>query len=358
MAQILLSLTQTPVWGDVAASTPNLPHSAMTVFSSWPTYQRTLWGNRTALHPEPQTPSDLRPLRSDLLKAPQVQHRVADQLARSMEGDESSSVGVVDVGPKQPEPIQYWTRVRFVPDPSGVDWQVLAEQQRMGRTRPVPVSVDLLQPQTLLIGHQAQTDHLHQGPGGLHPELQRDQIQSEPTSSEVWLILTRIGSSQDSSKCSDVLSGRAGNISGSSSCSFNSFREAGEPKWRAESYRIPLRFYSILDFPRHRTGPEPAVRTNRSNLTCRTSHWVRLLGFTGCSQKRAASGGNSDSPSCRTRSSVLVRSRQQVNLKPDPGTHLSTSPSAHPSPLPVSCGIRVGFRFRAALSTGNTPSPS
>lgn len=58
--------------------------------------------------------------------------------------------------------------------------------------------------------------------------------------------------------------------------------------------RIPLRFYWFLDFPRHRTGPEPAVRTNRSNLTCRTSHWVRLLGFTGCSQKRAASGGNSE----------------------------------------------------------------
>lgn len=120
----------------------------------------------------------------DLLKAPQVQYRVADQLAWPVEGDESSSVGAVDVGPQQPELVQQGARVRFVADPRSVDRRVLTEQQRVGRTGPVPVHIDLLKPQTLMIGDQAQADHLHQGPAGLHPELRRDQekkIQSKQT---------------------------------------------------------------------------------------------------------------------------------------------------------------------------------
>ncbi|MEQ2197870.1 hypothetical protein XENOCAPTIV_004449 [Xenoophorus captivus] len=115
--------------------------------------------------------TDLSLLRSDLLEAPQVQNRVTDQLPRSMEGDESSSVGAVDVGPQQAKLVQKGTRVWFVPDPSGVDRRVLTQQKCMGWSGPVPVHIDLLQPQTLLIGDQAQTDHLHQGPDS-HPELQ------------------------------------------------------------------------------------------------------------------------------------------------------------------------------------------
>lgn len=42
MAQILLSPTQTPVWGEVEALIPNLLQALMTVFSSSLTYQRTL----------------------------------------------------------------------------------------------------------------------------------------------------------------------------------------------------------------------------------------------------------------------------------------------------------------------------
>lgn len=113
----------------------------------------------------------------DLPEAAQVQDRVADLLARAVEGDEPPSVGAVDVGPQQPQPVQQGAGVGFVPDPGGVDRRVLTQQQGMSWTGPDPVYIDLLQPQTLLVGHQAQADHLHRGPAELHPDLEQNQNQ-------------------------------------------------------------------------------------------------------------------------------------------------------------------------------------
>lgn len=89
-----------------------------------------------------------------------------------MKGDESSSVGAVDVGPQQAELVQQRGGVRFVADPGGVDRWVLTQQQSVSQTRPVPAHVDLLQPQSFLVGDQAQTDHLHHWPAALHPGLE------------------------------------------------------------------------------------------------------------------------------------------------------------------------------------------
>lgn len=87
-----------------------------------------------------------------------------------MEGDESSSVGAVDVSPQQVQMVQQVGGVRFMADPGGIDGRVLAEQQSVSRTRPVAVYIDLLQPQSLLVGDQAQTDHLHHGPAAIHQD--------------------------------------------------------------------------------------------------------------------------------------------------------------------------------------------
>lgn len=106
-----------------------------------------------------------------LLEAGQVEDRVTDQLPRPMKCDESSSVGAVDVSPEQAEAVQQGGRVRFVADPGGVNRWVLAQQKSVSRTRPVLVHIDLLQPQSLLVGNQAQTDHLHHRPAALHPGL-------------------------------------------------------------------------------------------------------------------------------------------------------------------------------------------
>lgn len=65
---------------------------------------------------------------SDLLKAAQVQDGVADQLSRSVEGDKSASVGLVDVSPEQAQLIQQGGWVGFVADPGSVDWKVLTQQ--------------------------------------------------------------------------------------------------------------------------------------------------------------------------------------------------------------------------------------
>lgn len=83
--------------------------------------------------------ADLTLLISHLFETAQVQNRVADQLSWAVEGDESSSVGAVDVGPQQPELLQQGTGVRFVPDPGSVDRWVLAQQQGVSRTGPEPV---------------------------------------------------------------------------------------------------------------------------------------------------------------------------------------------------------------------------
>lgn len=112
---------------------------------------------------------------SNLPEAGQVEDGVADQLPRTMEGDESSSVGAVDIGPKQAELVQQGGGVGFVADPDGVDRRVLTQQQSMSWTGPVPVHVDLLQPQSLLVGDQAQADNLHHWPAALHPGLEPDQ---------------------------------------------------------------------------------------------------------------------------------------------------------------------------------------
>lgn len=123
---------------------------------------------------------------SDLPETGQVQDRVADQLTRAVEGDESSSVGAVDVGPQQPEPVQQGTGVWFVSDPGGVDRRVLTQQQSVSPTGPEPVYVDLLQPQTLLVGYQAQADHLHQRPADLHPELKQHQKKTQSEQMSVY----------------------------------------------------------------------------------------------------------------------------------------------------------------------------
>lgn len=110
-----------------------------------------------------------------LLEAAQVEDRVADQLSWPVEGDESSSVGAVNVGPEQTQAVQEGGGIGFVADPGSVDRRVLAQQQSVSWNGSVPVHVDLLQLQSLLVGDQAQTDHLHHGPAALHPGLEPDQ---------------------------------------------------------------------------------------------------------------------------------------------------------------------------------------
>lgn len=110
-----------------------------------------------------------------LLEAGQVQDRVADQLSRPVEGDETSSVGAVHIGPQQAESVQQLGRVGFVADPGGVDRWVLTQQKSVSWTGPVPVHKELLQPQSLLVGDQAQADHLHHRPDALHPGLETEQ---------------------------------------------------------------------------------------------------------------------------------------------------------------------------------------
>lgn len=108
---------------------------------------------------------------ADLLEAAQVEDGVADQLSRAMEGDEAASAAAVDVCAQQSQPLQGLLGVGLPADPCGVDRRVLAQQQRVGRTGPVPVHIQLLQPQGLVIGDQAQANHLHQWPAaaGGHP---------------------------------------------------------------------------------------------------------------------------------------------------------------------------------------------
>lgn len=127
------------------------------------TYQHTL--PTFTLHKRKTAP--------DLLETAQVEDRVADQLARPVEGDESAPVGVLHVGPEQAQALQLRRRVRFVADPGGVDRRMLTQQESVSRTGPVPVHVDLLQPQSLRVGDPAQTDHLHQRLVPRHPGLER-----------------------------------------------------------------------------------------------------------------------------------------------------------------------------------------
>lgn len=108
---------------------------------------------------------------ADLLEAIQIENRVADQLTRPVEGDESTSVGMVDLRTECAEAVQVRRRVRFMADPSGVDRRVLTQQQSVSRTTTVPIHVDLLQLQSLLVGNQAQADHLHHRSAALHREL-------------------------------------------------------------------------------------------------------------------------------------------------------------------------------------------
>lgn len=88
------------------ASIPNLLQTAMMVFSSSHTYQRTLY-KRSNISTFPSTTFD--PLttktRADLLEAAQIEDGVADQLTRPVKGDESTSVGLVNLSPKQPEAV-------------------------------------------------------------------------------------------------------------------------------------------------------------------------------------------------------------------------------------------------------------
>lgn len=92
-----------------------------------------------------------------------------------MEGDESSPVRPGHIGPQQAQLVQQGLGVGFVADPGGVDRRVLTQQQSVSRAGPVPVHVDLLQSQSLLIGDQAQADHLHQRLAAPHLGLTPDQ---------------------------------------------------------------------------------------------------------------------------------------------------------------------------------------
>lgn len=108
---------------------------------------------------------------ADLLEAVQIENRVADQLTRPVEGDESTSVSMLDFCTECAEGVQVHCRVGFMADPSGVDRRVLTQQQSVSRTITVPIHVDLLQLQSLLVGNQAQADHLHHRSAALHREL-------------------------------------------------------------------------------------------------------------------------------------------------------------------------------------------
>lgn len=70
-------------------------------------------------------------------------------------------------------------------DPGGVNRWVLTQQQHVSWTGPVPLHIKLLQSQSLLIGDQAQADHLHHRPAALHPALQRDQKTQHPPTYQV-----------------------------------------------------------------------------------------------------------------------------------------------------------------------------
>lgn len=86
------------------ASIPNLLQTVMMVFSSSHTYQRTLY-ETSGVSTFPST--TFGPLstktRADLLEAAQIEDGVADQLTGPVEGDEATSVGLVNLSPEQPE---------------------------------------------------------------------------------------------------------------------------------------------------------------------------------------------------------------------------------------------------------------
>lgn len=59
-----------------------------------------------------------------------------------------------------------------MPDAGGIDWRVLTQQKGMSWTREVSLHVALLQLQGLLVGDQAQTDHLNNRPAAPHLALE------------------------------------------------------------------------------------------------------------------------------------------------------------------------------------------
>lgn len=143
----------------------------MTVFSSSETYQRRLYGGGARFSP---TPLDNLKTRTSthLLEVAQVEDRVADQLTRPVEGDETTAVGLVDLGPQQPQLVQRCCWVRFLTDPSCINWRVLTQQESMSRTGTMPLHIDLLEPQSLQVGDQAQADHLNNRPVTPHLDLE------------------------------------------------------------------------------------------------------------------------------------------------------------------------------------------
>lgn len=76
----------------------------MMVFSSSQTYQRTLY-ERSGISTFPSASFEqlTTQTRADLFEAVQIEDGVADQLTWPMKGDESTSVGLVNLCPKQPE---------------------------------------------------------------------------------------------------------------------------------------------------------------------------------------------------------------------------------------------------------------
>lgn len=123
----------------------------------------------TAFSPHPSTSRAAQPS-PDLPEVAQLEDGVADQLTRPMEGDETPSGGLVNLGPQQPQLLQQGCRVRLLTNPSGVNRRVLAQQEGMSWTGTMPLHIHLLELHSLQVGDQAQADHLHNWPAHLDLE--------------------------------------------------------------------------------------------------------------------------------------------------------------------------------------------
>ena len=79
-----------------------------------------------------------------LPEAPEVQDRVADQLARPMEGNQPASVRPEELGSQEGQPALLLGGIWGIADPDGVDRRVFAHQQGVGgRAAGVSIAVPL-----------------------------------------------------------------------------------------------------------------------------------------------------------------------------------------------------------------------